>query len=392
MGNFIQLHLLTNYGPSNLNRDDLGRPKTAVIGGVQRLRISSQSLKRAWRTSDVFEKLSCGIRTKEMGAKIKEAFMTDSSLQEILSSKIKTDSKTSNIAEKDAKEWAWKIASVFVDKIKKGKTDSAEDEGNADKENKKEGKKKPKSNVNKDTLKCEQIVFYYPEEIAKMSELIKKIKDEQRLPSEKEISNLLVNKGSGIDVSMFGRMMANSPLYNVEAAVQVAHAFTVHKAAVEDDYFIAVDDLNVKEEHSGSAHIGEAEFGAGLFYLYVCIDKDLLKENLSGDEELAKKAISAFIESAATVAPSGKQNSFASRSYASYILAEKGEVQPRSLSVAFLKPISSEDVLNGAIDAVEKTKSAFDKVYDRNDVQSEVLNLFKPEAGSLKDLIKFCQE
>ena len=73
MSEFIQLHLLTNYAPSNLNRDDLGRPKTAKMGGVDRLRISSQSLKRAWRTSEVFEKAKVGqlgIRTKKFGLEV----------------------------------------------------------------------------------------------------------------------------------------------------------------------------------------------------------------------------------------------------------------------------------------------------------------------------------
>ena len=82
MEKFVQLHILTNYGPSNLNRDDLGRPKTVVVGGVQRLRVSSQCLKRAWRTSDVFE-AETGIRTKELGVKIKNALMTDLTLAQV---------------------------------------------------------------------------------------------------------------------------------------------------------------------------------------------------------------------------------------------------------------------------------------------------------------------
>ena len=117
-----------------------------------------------------------------------------------------------------------------------------------------------------------------------------------------------------------------------------------------------------------------------------------MRENLSGDKELTNKAIGAFIGSVVTVSPSGKQNSFASRSYASYILAEKGEVQPRSLSVAFLKPISSDDIFVSAIEAIENTKSAFDKVYNENDIQSKVVNILKPEAGTLKELIEFCKE
>ena len=95
MSTFVQLHLLTSYPPACLNRDDLNRPKTAVMGGVQRLRVSSQSLKRAWRTSDVFkEALSghIGTRTKEMGLRVYERL------------------KEAGVAEKLAKEWAQKIA------------------------------------------------------------------------------------------------------------------------------------------------------------------------------------------------------------------------------------------------------------------------------------------
>ena len=98
MSRFIQLHLLTSYPPSNLNRDDLGRPKTAVMGGKTRLRISSQSLKRAWRTSDLFtEALNghIGTRTKGMGT-------------EVYNTLIKKGA-----AEKKAKEWAKQIAGVF---------------------------------------------------------------------------------------------------------------------------------------------------------------------------------------------------------------------------------------------------------------------------------------
>ena len=73
MADFLQLHLITSYGPACLNRDDTGRPKTAVIGGVERLRISSQSLKRAWRTSDVMQQALAdhmGKRTKRIGEEI----------------------------------------------------------------------------------------------------------------------------------------------------------------------------------------------------------------------------------------------------------------------------------------------------------------------------------
>ena len=102
---------------------------------------------------------------------------------------------------------------------------------------------------------------------------------------------------------MFGRMLANATKYNVEAAVQVAHAITVHEVAVEDDYFTAVDDLNKGDDDAGAAHLGETEFASGLFYTYICIDKTLLQENLDGDAVPANTAIKAFVEAATKVAP-----------------------------------------------------------------------------------------
>lgn len=348
MNKFVQLHILTSYGPSNLNRDDLGRPKTVAVGGVQRLRVSSQCLKRAWRTAEVFEsELSghIGTRTKKMGIKIYK------------------DLVKGGVKEKDAKEWAIKIAGVF------GKS-----------------KKDDKKDLDK-SLEIEQLAHFSTEEISQIDALIKKIISVKDKPSDEDLKLLQKNRGSA-DIAMFGRMLADNPVFNAEAAVQVSHAFTVHKAAVEDDYFSAVDDLNKHEEHSGSGHIDEAEFGAGLFYLYMCIDRELLKENLGNNSELANKAIAALVESAVTVSPSGKQNSFASRAYASLVLAEKGNKQPRSLAVAFLKPVSGEDVLTEAMNALVNTRKAFNTVYgDKSD--AVILNAAKGE-GSLEEIKEYC--
>ena len=350
MSTFIQLHLLTSYPPSNLNRDDLGRPKTAVMGGEQRLRISSQCLKRAWRTSDVFEKVlkgSIGKRTKEMGIKIYKQLIEG------------------GIKDEEAKEWAGKIAEVFG----KRKT-------------KKKGKPLQE-------IEIEQLVHFSPEEINDIDNLTKKLIKEKRGPEEKELE-LLHKDNKAVDIALFGRMLADKPGFNCEAAVQVAHAITVHKVAVEDDYFSAVDDLNTGEEHSGSGHLGEAEFGAGLYYLYVCINKDLLMENLNRDTELVKKAIRALTESTITVSPSGKQNSFASRANASYVLAEKGEYQPRSLSVAFLKSVSGKDMEEEAIDALTTKRNNFDKVYEHSNKSYEMY--VSQGKGKLSELLDFVSE
>jgi len=348
MSQFIQVHLLTSYPPANLNRDDLGRPKTAVMGGSQRLRISSQSLKRAWRTSELFEAALAdhlGTRTKEMGVKVFERL------------------REKGVPEKKAKEWAKQIAEVF------GKR-------------KKEDKEKPLQD-----LEIEQLAHFSPEEIAAIKALEDKLAKTRKDPIEADLK-LLRKRHKAADISMFGRMLADSPDYNTEAAVQVAHAITVHEVAVEDDYFTAVDDLNEGREDAGAGHIGETEFGAGIFYLYLCINRDLLVSNLDGDETLARRALRALVEAATKIAPTGKQNSFASRARASYLLAEKGAQQPRSLAVAFLKPISGKDMLVTAVDALTRTRDNMDKVYGPCAEGNREMNALTG-AGKLSDILDF---
>ena len=316
MSQFIQLHILTSYAPSNLNRDDLGRPKTAKMGGFDRLRVSSQSLKRNWRCSEVFESSladNIGKRTKRFG-------------QQVFDLMIKKGA-----SEKNAKVWAADIAGVF-------------------------GK------IKKDSLEIEQLAHISPEEQTAAFELAAILVEEGR-PAKDEEKALLRQNQSAVDIALFGRMLASSPRFNVEAACQVAHALSVHSIVVEDDYFTAVDDLNDGKEDSGSSHIGESGFAAALFYNYIGINKSQLIENLDGNEALANKAIQALTEAAVKVSPKGKQNSFASRAYASYVLAEKGEYQPRSLSAAFLKPIAGGDQAVDAIKALNKQAENFDKVY-----------------------------
>ncbi|MCB1639614.1 MAG: type I-E CRISPR-associated protein Cas7/Cse4/CasC, partial [Thiothrix sp.] len=278
MTRFIQLHLLTAYPPSNLNRDDLGRPKTAIVGGTERLRISSQSLKRAWRTSALFgEALGQyqGTRTKRLGMEMYKRLQEQG-----------TD-------EKKAQKWAESIVEKF-------------------------GKPKPDNK-----LETEQLVHVSPEEWAAVMTLADTLATEQREPEPDELK-LLREHPQAVDIALFGRMLASSPVHNVEAAVQVAHAITVDSAKIEDDFFTAVDDLNRHDVDAGAGHMGDAGFGSGIYYLYLCIDRDLLVRNLNqgrddGDSALADRAIAALIETAAKVAPTGKQNSFASRAYTSYL-------------------------------------------------------------------------
>lgn len=354
MSRFVQLHLLTSYPPSNLNRDDTGRPKTALMGTATRLRISSQSQKRAWRTSDIFEASLAGhlgVRTKQMGKEVFKAL------------------SDAGITEKAAREWAKSIAKQFGKLKSEKKT-----EGNED-------------------LEIEQLAHFGPEEREAIDQLVATCAERGSEPTEEELK-LLRKPRKAVDIAMFGRMLADSPAFNVEAAVQVAHAVTVHKTAVEDDYFSAVDDLNKGLEDKGAGHIGERGYGAGLFYLYVCIDRALLQENLGGDAALTRKALEAFIHAVTKVSPSGMQNSFASRAYASYVLAEKGDQQPRSLAQAFLKPVQpfeNESLFDKTVSALTLRLENFDKVYGACADARYSINAETGD-GSLGELVAFVQE
>jgi CRISPR system Cascade subunit CasC len=391
MTTFLQLHLLTSYPPACLNRDDLNHPKTAAMGGVPRLRVSSQSLKRAWRTSDTFhEKVSAqmGIRSKELGRRMREALLNGVALTDLLKPRASKAEPDGKVSEVNASEWAWMIAGEFVDKKGKAGEGEAEDEESEDKSK----KKAKKSNVSKETLKSEQIVFYSQKEIEVLGTLIQSLRESGKAPTAEQLRVIKVKEAQNTaDLALFGRMLASSPDFNVEAACQVAHAITVHRAAVEDDFFTAVDDLNTREIDTGSAHMGEQGFGAGLFYSYVCIDCDLLKENLGGDAELTGKAIKALVEAAATVAPTGKQNSFASRAWAPYVLAEKGSRQPRGLSLAFMKPVNEygEGMIVNAVTALDTMRTNLDKVYHSGQpLPSESINALTGE-GDFQKLLDF---
>lgn len=366
MAKFIQLHLLTNYGPSNPNRDDLGRPKTAKVGGVDRLRISSQCLKRSWRTSELFEDAlsgHVGSRTKLIGVDVYNKL------------------KASDVKEKDAIKWAQDIAQCFG-KLKTVTAGKKTDNESDDEEQKKQGHPL--------IIENEALVHVSVEEKKLVADLTDKLCNEKRAPLSEELELLRKNTQT-VDIALWGRMLASKPTFNVEAAVQVAHAVTVNRVIIEDDYFTAVDDLNNSDEDLGSAHIGDTAFGSGVFYNYICINYDLLVKNLAGDADLAIKSIQSLTECAAKVSPTGKQNSYASRALSSYILAEKGTQQPRQLSSAFLKPINDSDMIDESVKKITTLYQNMDNVYGKCADDRYTIHV-ENGVGNFQDLLKFLSE
>ena len=341
---FLQIHFLTPYAPSNLNRDDLGRPKTALFGGSQRLRVSSQSLKRAWRTSEVFERElddHLGTRTKRFGELVLPILQKD-------------------LDEKKAK----KLASLLAEQF------GAVKEGG---------------------LRTEQLAHITPEEKRHLQALAMKLASEGgREPTPEELAALVGRARGAADISLFGRMLAAKTEFNVEAACQVAHAISIHKVAIEDDYFTAVDDLKTAEEDAGAGHVGTQEFASAVLYHYVCVDRGLLAENLGADEALVQKTLRALGEACLTVAPNGKQNSFAARSRAHHALVEKGPSQPRSLASAFLRPVSGDDLLEQGVAALTATRDRLDRIYG-DVVPSKAFDVVAG-TGSKQEVLDFLAE
>ena len=309
MADFLQVHLLTAYGPSNLNRDDTGRPKSVVFGGVPRLRISSQSLKRAWRTSDIFAaKLDGHLagRTQRLGKDVL-ARLTEGGMDE-----------------DEALRIARSIASAFG-KIK-GETDNQ-------------------------PVFIEQLTFVSPEERRRAFAL------------------------------------ADQALEQIRAG-QAATDPPVDELLQRTD--TAVDDLKSLEEpdDAGAGFIGVQELGAGVFYLYICVDRDLLLRNLDNTRSIRDASIAALVEAAATVAPRGKQTSFASRARAFHVLAERGSAQPRSLAAAFIKPVTGSDQGGQSITALEGLRDRLDATYGACADARYTMSVEQGK-GTLSELLEF---
>ena len=342
---FLQLHLLTAYPPSNLNRDDTGKPKSAQFGGVTRLRVSSQSLKRAWRTSEAFAAELAGhlgVRTQRTGEYIQQQLIAR------------------GVPETKALTIARQVASHF-------------------------GKLKPEKD--KTPARTEQLAFLSSEEcegaLAIAEQLVAgKIK-------EIEADDLLHHSDTAADVAMFGRMLADNPDYNREAAVQVAHAITTHRVTVEDDFYTAMDDLKLPSEDAGAGFMGEAGFGSGVFYLYACVDLGLLQRNLGGDAAPCGDCMRCAGVSGSHCFALGKQASFAARSRAHYVLAERGAAQPRTLAGAFLRPVAGADLAASSIDALRSWRGQLDRAYGPTSTSAYEIDV-AAGSGTLAELRTFC--
>jgi len=297
----IEIHAIQNHSPANLNRDDLGAPKTCFFGGVLRSRISSQCLKRSIRMSPEFERLRGGVRTRQLAKEIAE-----------------------RVTGKDVRKRAENILKACGLEPKKAKRKEGEDQ-------------------NENAERSKMLVYTTQEAIARMAELLQNGDGKKDDVLAAEFGKLISESVAVPDMALSGRMLETGVLKDttVEAALQVAHAISTHEARPEVDYYVAADD--VPGEDSGASYIDEAMFGSACFYKYFSIDWGTLVRNLkpygTNHEKLAAHTVGAFMRGAVLANPTGKQNSFAAHNPPDGVLVEIRNT-PLSYANAFARPVA----------------------------------------------------
>jgi len=363
----IEVHLIQNFAPSNLNRDDTGQPKSATFGGFRRARISSQCSKRStrqlWRAGGTS---SVGERTKLLKSELTPRLRGVGRTDEQIGMAVNT------------------FLGQFYSKMDGDKT-------------------KVLLFVSKDeTAKAERLIKQHWERLSTGTLL--------EAADAKATVTALDKAKMSADIALFGRMLAEQPGRNTDGACQVAHPISTHKVDMEMDFYTAVDDLNPEEE-TGAGMMGVVGFNSACYYRYALVDRDQLARNLARKTERKKgewseklteddyaeadKVIKAFLEAMVYAIPTGKQNSFAAQNLPSFGLFVKrqGGV-PISLANAFAKPIrptkDDDDVVGLSIAALTQHWDATQRVYGAQGVTAT--SCFHLQQDDRLNGLKDCKE
>jgi CRISPR system Cascade subunit CasC len=317
----LELHLIQNFAPSNLNRDDTGSPKDCEFGGFRRARISSQCQKKAMRnyfaSASLLQPEELAVRTKRAAEIVKEHLVA---------------------AGKPAEEaGVAAMKAVLALGIPEGK---------------KPGLTGYLLYLSKSELKnlCEWALANYD----KLLSAEKKNKGKAAEPKAK------LDGKKAADLALFGRMLADIQEQSVDAAAQVAHAISTHRVSVEFDYYTAVDDRQ-PADNAGADMVGTIEFNSACYYRYANVNLNILRENLGDDPDLLARTVKAFVRAFALSIPTGKQNSMAAHNPPSFILAVRRSSGPCNLSNAFVKPVRASD----ATSLIEASVQALDRYWHK---------------------------
>lgn len=347
----IDIHILQTVPPSNLNRDDTGSPKTAIYGGVQRARVSSQAWKRATRKAfdGRIKPADLGVRTKRVVELVSEEILRQSP----------------GVGAEGAVELAKKVL------VAAGITLSAP---------------KPKKKGEAPGLdESGYLLFLARHQVERLAELAIGAAEETTI--DKKQAKAAADSSQSVDVALFGRMVADAADLNVDAAAQVAHALSVHAVRNEFDYFTAVDDRKENEEETGAGMIGTVEFNSSTLYRYATVNIDGLRVNL-GDDAATIRAAQEFVRAFVTSMPTGKQNTFANRTLPDAVVVQVRDSQPINLVGAFEEPVevpAGGSRLREAADRLVAHAQSVDHAYGAAPTRSMTV-LASPTVGTLAAL------
>ncbi len=298
MSTYIQIHTLTSHSTHNLNRDDLGQPKTVTFLGKSHGRISSQCLKRSIRQylRNTEMQSHAGTRTRQLPRLVKQHLLAHEVPEKLVDTAVV---EVASFAKKGKAAVGDELTQlIFL------------------------------TTPELEAVKAKTLEICQENEGAKLTEAKKLI-----IPAIRELYKSQKFR-DGVDIALFGRMTTSDVFNDCEAAVQVAHAITTHPVKNQDDFFTAVDDL--ESDDLGAGHMDDKAFNTGIFYKYSSINYPLLRSNLADDDELACQAVLAYLEAFIMALPSGSQNSMAAHQRPFTILVTVGSGANSNLTNAFI--------------------------------------------------------
>ena len=353
MSTYVDIHVIQSLPPSCVNRDDSGSPKSAVYGGVRRLRVSSQSWKRAARLyfNNLLDASDVGVRTKRVA--------------ELLAARITEDAPDLAESAPNLVGEVFKAAKIKLSAPRK-----------------KDG-----------PLESGYLLFLSTSQIARLAELAIAAARGGEALDAKAVKKIF-KEAHAVDIALFGRMVADNTDLNVDAACQVAHAISTHAAENEYDFFTAVDDEKSRseEEDAGAGMMGTVEFSSATMYRYATVNLDMLVENL-GDGDAALRALEVFIKGFCLSMPTGKQNTFANRTVPEAVVVAVREDQPVSLVGAFEEAVPA-DAARGyvarSVEALARHAATIEDNYGLEPLRSFVVALTDSNAvASLGERVSF---
>lgn len=333
MTKFIDIHVLQSIPAANLNRGENGDPKTVIYGGKLRSRVSSQSWKHAMR--------------EDFKAQTQDAEWLSSTRSKLIPQKIINSLTADGMDEQKAVDLVTNTFAITKIKVKA-----------------------PKKGTD-DPYTTDTLLMLSAGQIRNLTAFIKEHPDlDVKSKAIKDALTDLLNTDNALDLALFGRMVAGDAKLNVDAASQVAHAFSINEIVPEFDFFTAVDDI---KESQGAGMMGSMGYNTSTLYRYANLNVDELKHNLN-DDELAEKGIKQFIKSFVLSMPTGKQNTYANKTLPQYVMVSVRDDTPVNLANAFERPVKLASGQSG-VAALEKQAKESEMFVD------PALNTFVVTAG-----------